>query len=140
LFSPLISPDSPIIRTKADVDSMLVGKPSTQSSDIDHITHIASSLMSLGDTDIYSKTYQELVRAVRSAGNVEPSWEPPSADVKYQYKWDVPGADTDGEAFGPFGEDEMRGWYKASYFGVAGEKIKVREVGGEWGDWNDVLP
>jgi CD2 antigen cytoplasmic tail-binding protein 2 len=109
-------------------------------SDIDHITHLASSLMSLGDTDIYSKTYEELVRAVRSSGSMEPSWVPPSADVKYEYKWDVPGAMTQiGEVFGPFGEGEMKAWFKAAYFGIGGEKVKVRETGGTWGDWDDVF-
>lgn len=107
-------------------------------SEIDHLTHLASTLMSLGDTDIYNKTYEELVRAVRSAGKVDQSWEPPSADVKYEYKWDVPGADTN-QTFGPFSEEEMQAWNKASYFGVAGEKVKVRQVGGEWGAWEDVV-
>lgn len=107
-------------------------------SEIDHLTHLASTLMSLGDTDIYSKTYEELVRAVRSAGKVDQSWVPPSADVKYEYKWDVPGADTD-QVFGPFSEEEMQAWNKASYFGVGGEKVKVRPVGGEWGAWDDIV-
>lgn len=117
---------------------MAVDKAPKEPSDIDRITHLASSIMSLGDTDVYSKTYEELVRAVRSSGAVDTSWVPPSADVKYEYKWDVPGA-SGGEAFGPFSEDEMRAWFKASYFGVGGEKVQVRPVGGEWGSWDDVL-
>ena len=109
-------------------------------SEIDHITHLASLLMSLGDTDVYSKTYEELVRAVRAAGKVGQDWVPPSADVKYEYKWDVPGASAeDGQVFGPFSEEEMQTWFKAQYFGVAGEKIKVRRQGGEWGSWDDVV-
>ncbi|KII88393.1 hypothetical protein PLICRDRAFT_41556 [Plicaturopsis crispa FD-325 SS-3] len=121
--------------------AMDIDKPAKAptASDIDHITHLASSIMSLGDADVYSKTYEELVRSVRSSGQVEPSWVPPSADVKYEYKWDVPGAASTGEAFGPFGEDEMKAWYKAEYFGAAGEKVKVRPVGGDWGDWEDVI-
>jgi CD2 antigen cytoplasmic tail-binding protein 2 len=119
-------------------NAMDVDKHADAPSEIDHITHLASSLMSLGDTDIYSKTYEELVRSVRSSGNIEQDWIPPSADVKYEYKWDVPGA-TDGEAFGPFGEDEMRAWFKALYFGAAGEKVKVRQAGGQWGNWDDIL-
>jgi CD2 antigen cytoplasmic tail-binding protein 2 len=119
---------------------MDVDKPAKAPSDIEHITHIASNLMSLGDTDIYSKTYEELVRAVRSAGRVDPSWVPPSADIQYEYKWDVPGVTSqDGESFGPFGEDEMKVWFKAAYFGAMGEKVKVRPVGGDWGNWEDVL-
>ncbi|KAI0054158.1 hypothetical protein FA95DRAFT_1600646 [Auriscalpium vulgare] len=120
--------------------AMEVDKPPTaakETSDIDQLTHLASTLMSLGDTDIYSKTYEELVRSVRAAGKVDSSWVPPSADVKYEYKWDVLGATQDGQVFGPFGEEEMQAWYNASYFGAAGEKVKVRKVGGEWGGWDD---
>ncbi|KAI0636973.1 hypothetical protein C8Q77DRAFT_1207115 [Trametes polyzona] len=108
-------------------------------SEIDQITHLASTLMSLGDTDIYSKTYEELVRSVRASGKVDANWVPPSADVKYEYKWDVPEAGQTGEVFGPFSEEEMRAWYAASYFGASGEKVKVRKVGGEWGRWTDVV-
>lgn len=113
-------------------------KSKAETSEIDHITHLASTLMSLGDTDIYSKTYEELVRAVRAAGKVDKDWVPPSADIKYEYKWDVPGAE-DGQVFGPFSEEEMQTWHKAQYFGIAGEKIKVRRQGGEWGAWDDVV-
>ncbi|KAI0928412.1 hypothetical protein AcV7_004692 [Taiwanofungus camphoratus] len=105
-----------------NADIMDVDKVLKPSSDIDHITHLASTLMSLGDTDIYSKTYEELVRSVRSAGKMDPSWVPPSADVKYEYKWDVP---------------EVAG--EEGYFGQAGEKVKVRRVGGEWGSWDDIV-
>lgn len=115
-------------------------KQTTSPSQIDQITHLASNLMSLGDTDIYSKTYEELVRSVRSSGRVDLSWIPPSADLKYEFKWDVPDAvGQTGEAFGPFGEDEMDSWFKAAYFGSNGEKVKVRQVGGHWGDWDDVI-
>jgi CD2 antigen cytoplasmic tail-binding protein 2 len=119
-----------------DVDNQLSNAP----SDIDHITHLASNIMSLGDTDIYSKTYEELVRIVKSAGSVEPSWVPPSADVKYEYRWDIPGAaGLNGETFGPFSEDEMKTWFKAEYFGPTGEKVKLRVAGGEWKDWDDLI-
>ncbi|KAI0934000.1 hypothetical protein AcV5_005990 [Taiwanofungus camphoratus] len=123
-----------------NADIMDVDKVLKPSSDIDHITHLASTLMSLGDTDIYSKTYEELVRSVRSAGKMDPSWVPPSADVKYEYKWDVPEvAGEEGQLFGPFSEDELQAWLKAGYFGQAGEKVKVRRVGGEWGSWDDIV-
>ena len=121
------------------VDTEPTEKPKTGPSEIDHITHLASNLMSFGDTDIYSKTYEELVRIVRRTGKVNDAWVPPSADVSYEYKWDVPGVTDEGQVFGPFSEEEMRGWYKASFFGVAGEKIKVRRTGGEWGAWDDVV-
>ncbi|KAF5377062.1 hypothetical protein D9757_007697 [Collybiopsis confluens] len=108
-------------------------------SDIEHVTHLASTIMSLGDTDIYSKTYEELVRSVRSSGSVDPNWVPPSADKKYEYKWDLPGSGQTDQPFGPFEEDEMKSWFKASYFGPSGEKVKIRQVGGEWKDWDDLL-
>ncbi|KAJ7285731.1 hypothetical protein C8J57DRAFT_1461098 [Mycena rebaudengoi] len=124
-------------KLKAD-DSMLADK-SAAPSPIEHITHLASNIMSLGDTDIYSKTYEELVRAVRSSGLVDSSWVPPSSDKTYEYKWRVPGEGQTGETFGPFGEEELNSWFKAEYFGSAGEKVEIRELGGEWGDWSDVL-
>jgi len=109
-------------------------------TDVEQLTHLASTLLSLGDTDIYSRTYEELVRSVRSAGKVDTSWVPPSADVKYEYKWDVPGSTGEqGQVFGPYSEEEMQSWYKASYFGLTGEKVKVRPVGGDWGSWSDWL-
>ncbi|KAF9500430.1 hypothetical protein BDN71DRAFT_1462552 [Pleurotus eryngii] len=109
-------------------------------SDIDHITHLASNIMSLGDTDIYSKTYEELVRDIRRSGAVDQAWVPPSADVQYEYKWDMPEVvGQEAASFGPYSEEEMKAWYKAAYFGPTGDKVKVRSVGGEWGDWDDVI-
>ncbi|KAH9951476.1 hypothetical protein B0H21DRAFT_719137 [Amylocystis lapponica] len=120
--------------------AMEVDKVAVTPSEIDNITHLASLLMSLGDTDIYSKTYEELVRSVRSAGKVDQSWVPPSADAKYEYRWDVPGATAqEGQVFGPFSEDEMHSWFRAAYFGTVGEKVQVRKVGGEWGSWDDIV-
>lgn len=113
-------------------------QPSKGLSDIDLITHLASNIMSLGDVDIYSKTYEELVRSVRSGGQVPQDWMPPSADTKFEYRWNVSEQETH-DIFGPFSEEDMNGWFRASYFGQLGEKIKVRVVGGEWGDWDDVV-
>lgn len=113
---------------------------SAEATDVETITHFASTLMSLGDTEIYNKTYEELVRSVRATGNIDKDWVPPSADVKYEYKWDVPEVGDATQTFGPFSEEEMQAWYGAAYFGTAGEKVKVRKVGGEWGSWSDVVP
>ncbi|KAG1756673.1 uncharacterized protein EDB91DRAFT_1040666 [Suillus paluster] len=124
-----------------DDTAMAVDKPAEKPkglNDIDMITHLASNLMSLGDTDIYSRSYEELVRSVRSSGEVEPNWTPPSADVTYEYKWNIPEQST-GETFGPFSEEEMKMWHAAAYFGQSGEKVKVRKVGDDWGDWDDVV-
>jgi len=118
---------------------MDIDKSHTGPTDIEQITHLASSLMSLGDADIYSKTYEEIVRSIRSSGKVEPSWEPPSADIKYEYKWSSPAAGQTMETFGPFGEDELKSWFNASYFGPVGEKVQVRRVGGGWGSWEEVV-
>lgn len=103
-------------------------------SDIERLTHLASNIMSLGEIDIYNKTYEEIVRDVRASGNVDSSWIPPSADRQYEYRW----IDQE-EVFGPFSEDEMRTWHQASYFGEDGEKVQVRETGGIWSNWGDVL-
>ncbi|EAU88473.2 hypothetical protein CC1G_04179 [Coprinopsis cinerea okayama7 len=130
-------------KRKVDSDSnnaaaMPVDSTPKEPTPIELITQLASNLMSLGDADPYSKTYEELVRSVRSSGKVDQNWEPPSADVKYEYKWDVPGNEQ-GEVFGPFSEDDMKAWFKAQYFGTYGEKVQVRRVGGEWGSWDDVV-
>ncbi|KAF8163377.1 hypothetical protein B0H34DRAFT_695262 [Crassisporium funariophilum] len=120
-------------------NSMDVDKTVTTPTDIEHITRLASNLMSLGDTDIYSTTYEELVRAVRSSGGVDPTWDPPSADIKYEYKWSSPDAGQTEDTFGPFAEQELKSWFDASYFGISGEKVRVRQVGGEWGAWEDIV-
>ncbi|TRM59945.1 hypothetical protein BD626DRAFT_506933 [Schizophyllum amplum] len=120
-------------------NSMQVDKPPAAPSAVEIITHLASNIMSFGDVDVYSRTYEELVRSVRSSGLVEPNWDPPSADVKYEYKWDMPGTGAPEQTFGPFSEEEMKSWYKAQYFGQYGEKVKVRPAGGEWSDWDDVI-
>ncbi|PPQ76215.1 hypothetical protein CVT24_008947 [Panaeolus cyanescens] len=119
-----------------DATVMNVDKEPTE---IEIITDLASRLMSLGDTDIYSKTFEEIVRSVRSSGHVPPSWEPVSADIKYEYKWRNTEAGSTDETFGPFSEEDIKSWFNASYFGTSGEKIQVRKVGQEWGDWDDVV-
>ncbi|KDR81690.1 hypothetical protein GALMADRAFT_239815 [Galerina marginata CBS 339.88] len=133
-------PSKRLKQKAAGGNAMEVDKASEHTpTDIETITHLASNLMSLGDTDIYSKTYEEIVRTIRSSGNVDATWDPPSADMKYEYKWSSPEAGQTEEAFGPFGEEEIKSWFNASYFGTAGEKVRVRPVGGDWGDWEDVV-
>ncbi|KAJ7111523.1 hypothetical protein C8R43DRAFT_1099622 [Mycena crocata] len=126
-------------KIKSADDAMSIDKPGSAPTAIERITHLASTIMSLGDTDVYSKTYEELVRAVRSSGLVDPSWVPPSNDKLYEYKWRVDAAGQPGEVFGPFGKAEMDSWYQAAYFGSTGEKVEIREVGHEWDDWGNVL-
>lgn len=113
-------------------------QPSAQVSKIDRLTALASNLLALGDVDIYDKTYEHILRSIRSTGNVEPDWVPEA--IKYEYKWDIPEAQSSPEqTFGPFSGEELRSWYDAKYFGDEGEKVKVRVVGGEWGDWDHVV-
>jgi CD2 antigen cytoplasmic tail-binding protein 2 len=112
---------------------------STQ-TDIDRLTSLSSALLP-DNVDIYSATYEALLRGLRSRGTVEPDWTPPKKDVKYEYRWStevVDGGDNR-EVFGPFGEEEMRSWFSAAYFGTSGEKIEVRQVGKPWSDWEEVL-
>jgi CD2 antigen cytoplasmic tail-binding protein 2 len=129
-------------RRRSSKGAMDVDKPVVKGdTPVEALTHLASTLMGFGDVDIYSRTYEEIVRSVRRSDKVDDSWEPPSADVKYEYKWDVPNSTgQEGEIFGPFTEGDMQAWYKAAYFGIAGEKVKVRAVGGEWGFWDDIVP
>ncbi|KAF8478591.1 hypothetical protein DFH94DRAFT_750907 [Russula ochroleuca] len=137
---PLSSATSRTAKASSQDSHTATDKRQDSLTDVEQLTHLASTLLSLGDTDIYSRTYEELVRSVRSAGKVDRSWVPPSADVKYEYKWNVPDSTGgQGQVFGPYGEEEMQSWYKASYFGLTGEKVKVRPVGGEWGTWSDCL-
>ncbi|KIK57724.1 hypothetical protein GYMLUDRAFT_45895 [Collybiopsis luxurians FD-317 M1] len=130
---------NPKSKQNANETAMNVDASSKAPSDIERVTHLASTIMSLGEADIYSKTYEELVRSVRSSGTVDTNWVSPSADKKYEYKWDVPGSGQVDQTFGPFDEEEMKSWFKASYFGPSGEKVKVRQVGGEWKDWDELL-
>ncbi|KAG6874220.1 hypothetical protein C0995_003766 [Termitomyces sp. Mi166 len=141
-----VSPINPSLSTNGHSVDSAKSKPAdapmsvdNKPTQIENITHLASNIMALGESDIYSKTYEELVRSVRSSGSVDPSWDPPSADVRYEYKWDILDGPQPDQVFGPFSEEEMNAWMKASYFGVAGEKVKVRVVGREWGDWDDVI-
>lgn len=115
-------------------------KDPPQKQQIEQLTALSSQLMGLGDIDIYNKTYEHILRSVRSSVNVDPDWLPPP--MQYEYKWDVPEApqvEGQEQVFGPYGADELRTWYDAAYFGISGEKIKLRPVGGEWGDWDDVF-
>jgi CD2 antigen cytoplasmic tail-binding protein 2 len=123
---------------KKDEDYSSTGdsKPSAHkdTTDIDKLTALASALM-VDDPDVYSTTYEALLRSVRRSGSVPEEWAPPVP--KYEYRW----AEGGGEGvFGPFTALEMQGWYDASFFGLGGEKIHVRKVGDtEWGDWDDVF-
>jgi CD2 antigen cytoplasmic tail-binding protein 2 len=111
-------------------------------SDIDRITALASALL-VHDTEIYSTTFEALVRSIRRSGVVTAEWNPPV--TAYEYRWaDNAGApDTKGAVYGPFNALEMQTWYDASFFGLSGEKILLRKVTdgktSEWAEWEDVF-
>lgn len=141
-------------RQKSSV-GMDVDQPSPHSVEntiqdtISRITSLASILMSHGNIDIYSWTYEQLLRSVRGAGKVQPDWVPPSHSAIYEYKWaaidDSGGGGGDGnqlnpQIYGPYREEELLSWYSASYFGDAGEKIQLRRIGENgWSSWDEVM-
>ena len=105
-------------------------------SDIDRITTISSKLLpSL--PEIYSTTYEAILRSVRRSQAVPGDWVPPKP--KFEYKWTVEAATTH-DVNGPFTEEEIRAWFSAGYFGDSGERIALRGVGTEeWKGWDDVF-
>ncbi|KZS91111.1 hypothetical protein SISNIDRAFT_457099 [Sistotremastrum niveocremeum HHB9708] len=117
------------------------GKTVSQSTQhqIDRLTTIASALLP-ENVDIYSATYESILRSLRSSGKVPPEWTPPSQNIKLEYRWADPTQGQENETFGPFSEEELRAWYGAAYFGQDGERILLRRVGEEyWGTWEETL-
>lgn len=105
---------------------------------IARITDLASVLMSHGNTDIYTFTYEQLLRSVRSRGDVDPTWVPASQQAQYEYRWAVEGGSED--IYGPYSREEVLAWYGAHYFGEEGEKIRIRKVGdNNWHEWDEVI-
>lgn len=109
-------------------------------SEIDRITALASALM-VHDPDVYSTTYEGLLRSVRRSGIVGQDWTPPLP--KYEYRWavtDPTNATSNEIVYGPFSEEELRTWNDAMFFGTDGEKIKLRKVGESgWRSWDDLF-
>ncbi|PVG00437.1 hypothetical protein CPB86DRAFT_225913 [Serendipita vermifera] len=119
---------------RKDEESTSDPKSHKDATGIDKLTALASALM-VNDPDVYSTTYEALLRSVRRSGAVPEEWAPPVP--KYEYRWATGGGEG---VFGPFTALEMQGWYDASFFGLGGEKIQVRQVGdGDWGEWEDVF-
>ncbi|GJJ10585.1 hypothetical protein Clacol_004812 [Clathrus columnatus] len=142
--------------TGMDVDQALQTSPSLENKiqdAIGRITSLSSILMSHGNIDIYSWTYEQLLRSVRAAGNVEPDWVPPNHSAIYEYRWAVNDSgetNQNGEShdhvppqvqvYGPYREEELLSWYNANYFGDGGEKIRLRRTGeNEWWSWDEVI-
>ncbi|KIJ37277.1 hypothetical protein M422DRAFT_231923 [Sphaerobolus stellatus SS14] len=103
---------------------------------ITRITDLASTLMAQ-NTDIYSTTYEELLRSVRK--QIGSDWTPQPPE--YEYQWAVSSeTDQNSQIYGPYKLDDMKSWYGANYFGEDGEKIRVRKVGdNNWHGWDDVV-
>ncbi|KDQ07044.1 hypothetical protein BOTBODRAFT_39096 [Botryobasidium botryosum FD-172 SS1] len=133
------------------------GKEKNQGGAVERLTDLASSLMSLGNLDIYEEPYESLVRTVHRAGLTPP---PPSSSTsnqpsdtkpasapsaQYEYRWSpsylsAVGHNDSGEIFGPYERDAMMAWRSASYFGEGGERVQVRKVGDTaWGGWETVV-
>lgn len=122
-----------------------------QENPINRVTSIASTLMSLGDTDIYEETYEMMLRLVRRSGIVPSDWDPhppppQTPDTKYEYKWApdyvaASGGQASADAVhGPYGATDMAAWKAASYFGDDAERVLVRRVGDDdWSDWRSIF-
>ncbi|CAG7855078.1 SubName: Full=Uncharacterized protein {ECO:0000313/EMBL:CCA71518.1} [Serendipita indica DSM 11827] len=112
--------------------------PKPTSSDIDRLTALASALI-VDDPDVYSNTYEGILRSVRRSGTVPQDWVPPQP--QYEYCW----AQTDASngaadtVYGPFPARDMQQWYEASFFGLSGEKIRAQSGTSEWQAWDDVF-
>ncbi|CAE7106736.1 unnamed protein product [Rhizoctonia solani] len=109
---------------------------------VSRVTSLASTLMSLGDTDVYEETYEMMLRLVRRSGIVSADWDPhppppQTPDTKYEYRWApdyvaASGGQASADAvYGPYGPTEMGAWKAASYFGDGAERIQVRR----WPFW-----
>ncbi|KAH7104536.1 hypothetical protein BKA62DRAFT_692559 [Auriculariales sp. MPI-PUGE-AT-0066] len=125
-------------RVKGD-KSMAVDKFSKSKSqvelDIEKITEHASALM-VDNVDIYTTTYEELLRSVRRSKIVPDDWKPPETIQKFEYRW----KGGDGSKFGPFTVEEMNAWNEADYFGIRAEKIELCKIGTEfWAGWNEIV-
>ncbi|KAJ1309814.1 hypothetical protein OPQ81_006579 [Rhizoctonia solani] len=119
---------------------------------VTRVTSLASTLMSLGDADVYEETYEMMLRLVRRSGIVPADWDPhprppQTPDTKYEYRWApeyvaASGGQASADAvYGPYGATEMGAWKAASYFGDDAERIQVRRVGdNDWGSWNAAFP
>ncbi|KAF8343888.1 uncharacterized protein EI90DRAFT_3027469 [Cantharellus anzutake] len=120
--------------------------PPADQSPIELVTSLASTLMSLGNLDVYEETYESLLRTVRRSGIVPRDWEPPKPpEPEFEYRWSPSylastGAPSSSATYGPFSKAEILAWRSASYFGESGERIQLRKAGEmDWGGW-DVIP
>jgi CD2 antigen cytoplasmic tail-binding protein 2 len=143
----------PSLSSAMDVDDSInqtpFSPPASEQTPTERVTSLASTLMSLGNMDIYEETFESLLRTVRRSGIVPADWTPRPAvpaDAKYEYHWSPSfvaasgGRASSTEAYGPFGKDELLAWRDAAYFGETGDRIELRMVGtNDWGGWDVII-
>ncbi|CAE6438518.1 unnamed protein product [Rhizoctonia solani] len=134
------------------IDGTTKEEQAPEEDPVTRVTSLASTLMSLGDADVYEGTYEMMLRLVRRSGIVPTDWDPhppppQTPDTKYEYRWApdyvaASGGQASADAvYGPYGASEMGAWKAASYFGDDAERIQLRRVGDDdWGVWNAVFP
>lgn len=135
----------------SSIDATASTEQPPEQDPITRVTALASTLMSLGDTDVYEATYEMMLRAVRRSGIVSPDWDPhppppQTPDTKYEYRWApdyvaASGGQASADAvYGPYGMSELEAWKAASYFGEDTERILLRRVGDvEWIPWRSLF-
>ncbi|KAJ3053378.1 hypothetical protein HK097_004428 [Rhizophlyctis rosea] len=102
---------------------------------VEQLTALSDKLMSLGQFDFESLTYEQIVRNLRIANLLDDAWQPGDAvpepqqsssstapDTLWEYKW---GTESE-ELFGPYTGQEMRNWNAQGFFKEGG--AMVREV------------
>jgi CD2 antigen cytoplasmic tail-binding protein 2 len=133
------------------IEEATKGDQAPDEDPVTRVTSLASTLMSLGDTDVYEETYEKMLRLVRRSGIVPSDWDPhppppQTPDIKYEYKWApdyvaASGGQAPADAvYGPYGATELTVWKAASYFGDDAERILLRRVGdNDWNNWHSVF-
>ncbi|CAE6490240.1 unnamed protein product [Rhizoctonia solani] len=134
------------------IDGTTTNEQPPEEDPVTRVTALASTLLSLGDTDVYEQTYEMMLRLVRRSGIVPADWDPhppppQTPDTKYEYRWApeyvaASGGQASADAvYGPYGPTEMGAWKAASYFGDDAERVQVRRVGdNDWSSWSSVFP
>ncbi|CAF9931589.1 MAG: hypothetical protein GOMPHAMPRED_005966 [Gomphillus americanus] len=104
-------------------------------ADVEAITGAADLLLSRGDTDIYEKDRELLIRTYKKETGED--WQDKTTGSRtvsrqWMYRW--ADARDGGEAHGPYDGPTMMAWNDAGYFG---EGVEFREVGeGENDTWH----
>ncbi|KAJ3043249.1 hypothetical protein HDV00_005569 [Rhizophlyctis rosea] len=104
---------------------------------VEQLTALSDKLMSLGQFDFQSLTYEQIVRNLRRAELLDDSWQPGDAvpdsrsaptsalDTLWEYKW---GEESE-ELFGPYTGQEMRAWNEQGFFNEGGALVRQVKAG-----------